>query len=622
MIGHVDEIGNRRVFYNINSYLDWLFSKEFKGTHVWAHWGGHYDHRFIIAKVTKAGWSWSTIQSGNLLIIIKVRNPAGREILFCESARLMPDSVENIGKTVKLPKLDVDRTRIQDLTKEQVEEYCLRDCDIVLLGLQFLRGTITKVDGDFAYTLASISTRWVRRSKVVNWMKFYEKLEEGGYTYSTKQLESDVFCLPAYFGGRVEVFKSGLFKKKLYYYDITSSYPWSMTQDLPVYFKGFHPPPKDILEALDHCGISEATVFIPRDTIHLPILPIRHEGKLIFPEGHIKGRWTNVELLEMWKRGRDKGVKITIHGQARFKKHKFLKPFVDTFYGLRKVAKANKDDFQSYAYKILLNSLYGKLVENVERKSILYGDMVTEAIDKYGPNHISSTAIPGVYALESQTRGPFRHVAAGCYVTAYSRMRLLEGMEACQRAGGKVYYCDTDSIVTDKLITDFNGSELGDFKLEDELSEAEFVGPKVYRAITSEGKHIYKVKGMPIKGLDEREKRLRWDIYNYHLNPVSRHNVDSQLLSPDELERFSSKEGIAGFMTDLNKGVINPHIQLLKRQLKHTDTKRNHSGENSTPLYLDEAVTHGDGYQSVREIHTKDKKGKKSNTRQSRIIIE
>lgn len=507
----------------------------------------------------------------------------------------MPDSVEKIGKTVGLPKLDVDRQHIENLTIQEVAEYCLRDCDIVLRGLQYIRDTFKKVDADFAYTLASISTRWVRRSSVIEWMKFYEQDENGSYIYSKQQLKADEFCLPAYFGGRVEVIKRGLFKKKLFYYDITSSYPWSMTQVLPLYFKGFYPPPRDTPDALEHCGISDATVYIPKGTAHLPILPLRHDGKLIFPEGTIKGRWTNIELKQLWERYRGKGIKISIHGQARFYELSFLKPFIDLFYELRRRAKEQNDDFQVYAYKILLNSLYGKLVENIDRKSILYGQMVNEAIEKHGVDKITATAIPGVFALHTQNRGPFRHVAAGCYVTAYSRLRLLEGMETCLNAGGKIYYCDTDSIVTDKEIKDFGSGNLGDFKLESEISEAEFVSPKVYRMITIKGEEIYKVKGMPIKGLTEQEKRLRWDLYNYHLNPDCKERVDKLLLSEEDREKYSSKEGIAGFMTDLNKGRLDPHIHLLKRQLKNVDTKREHIGENSFPLFVD---------QSEKEIST------------------
>lgn len=588
LIGHMDELGNKKVFKTIDEYINWVFSNEFKGTHVWAHWGGHYDHRFIIANVTKRNWSWQTIQSGNLLIIIRVKSPSGREISFCESARLMPDSVEKIGKTVNLHKLDVDRSHMEKLTFDETVTYCLRDCEIVLLGLQYLKKVFTSVDGDFAYTLASISTRWVRRTDVLEWHKFYERIN-GRMIYSTDFLQADDFCLPAYFGGRVEVFRSGIFKKELYYYDITSSYPWSMRQELPAYFKGFHPPAKDTLDALDNIGISEATVYIPKGLFYTPILPVRFKGKLIFPEGTIRGRWTNIELKALWERGSRKGVKILLHGQAKFEGKYFLKPFVDLFFNLRKIAKEEKDEFRSYAFKIFLNALYGKLVENIERKSILFGtDFVNEAIEKYGKESITVTSIPGIYALHTNSFGPFRHVAAGCYVTAYSRLRLLEGMETCMKEGGKIYYCDTDSIITDKEIKSFtnDAAELGSFKLEHKFIAAEFVSPKVYRAITDKNEEIYKVKGMPIKGLNSKEKLLRWDLYNYHLNKFSQERVNKLRLTKEQLMNYSSKEGIAGFMTDLNKGKIDPRKQLLQRQLKNSDSKRIHHNNESKPITL------------------------------------
>lgn len=599
-MGHVDDKGNKVTFPSIEQYLEWLFSDRFSGNHVWAHWGGHYDHRFVIAYATKVpGWSWQTIQSGNLLIIIRIRNPKGREINFCESARLMPDSVEKIGKTIGLHKLDIDRQHIENLTPEQVKEYCIRDCEIVLKGLQLMKGVFDSVGCDFAYTLASIATRCVRRSDVLEWMKFYMKSDSGRFVYDDDMLEADEFCLPSYFGGRVEVFKAGLFKQNLFYYDITSSYPWSMTQEIPAYFEKFGAPlgrtTESHIDSLDMCGISEASIYIPRNTFQYPILPIRHEGKLIFPEGKFRGRWSNLELKALWQRGSRKGVSMHIHQYARFEPKSFLRPFVETFYALRKNAKINKDEFKTYAFKILLNSLYGKLVENVERKSILYGEMVQEAIDTYSEKAIAPTATPGIYSLTTENFGPFRHVAAGSYITSYSRLRLLEGIEACDRAGAKVYYCDTDSIITDKEITAFDqtkANDLGNFKLEhadDPIIEAEFVCPKVYRFKTQKGEEVYKVKGMPVKGLDESEKRIRWDMYNYELNEDSRKAIDALGLSPEDKIKYGSKEGIAGFMTDLNKGNIDPRKQLLSRQLKNKDSKRNHLGEGlSKPLYIDE----------------------------------
>lgn len=584
----MDELGNRELFKTMTNYMNWLYSDKFKGDHVWAHWGGHYDHRFVIYWATQQkGWAWQTVQSGNLLIIIKVENEKGRVIHFCESARLMPDSVEKIGITVGLPKLDVDRSHMEKLTWDETVTYCLRDCEIVLKGLQYMKSALTSVGADFAYTLASISTRWVRRSDVLEWMRFYEKnISSGKYEYSPRMLEADDFCLPAYFGGRVEVFKSGTFTHDLYYYDITSSYPWSMTHELPTYFRGFFPPPKDLNAALDHWGVSEASIFIPRNSMHIPLLPVRMGGKLVFPEGYLKGRWTNLELKELWERGKYKGVKIKIHGQARYHENAFLKPFVDTFFSLRNNAKKEGDAFKSYTYKIALNSLYGKLVENIERVSIIYGHMVDKAIEQYGSSVVSMTSTPGIYKLESTNLGPFRHVAAGAYVTARSRLRLLEGMEICVRSGGKIYYCDTDSIITDKSISSFGGEvRLGGFELEHIFSEGEFICPKVYRAIIKDsGKEIFKVKGMPIKGLTPEESKLRWQSYISGIDEKAKIALDG--LSEEKILELSSKEGIAGFMTDLNKGQIKPNKQILQRQLRNKDSKRNHISGHSTPLYI------------------------------------
>jgi DNA polymerase elongation subunit (family B) len=466
----------------------------------------------------------------------------------------------------------------------------MRDCDIVLKGLQYMRDALTSVGADFAYTLASISTRWVRRSDVLEWMKFYEVNEiTGKYEYSKKMLQADEFCLPAYFGGRVEVFKAGTFTRDLYYYDITSSYPWSMLHELPTYFRGFHPPPKKLAHALEHWGISEATIFIPEGTMDIPLLPIRHNGKLIFPEGHFKGRWTNLELKALWERGRRKGVKIKIHAQARFDELAFLKPFVDTFFNLRAKAKKDKDEFRSYTYKIALNSLYGKLVESIERESVVYGKkMVDEAIKEHGRNALKMTSTPGIYFISSETLGPFRHVAAGSYVTARSRLRLLEGMEICRRAGGHIYYCDTDSIITDKEIKAFDTPvKLGGFELEHKFKEAEFICPKVYIALDYENNAMYRVKGMPIKGLNAEESQLRWASYTAGLNPDAQEYLDSQNLSEERMQEISSKEGLAGFKTDLSKGTIKPRMQLLQRQLRNQDSKRIHSNGTSKPLFIE-----------------------------------
>lgn len=568
LVCHVDEYGARKAFWDVPSYLNWLF-RGFEGDHVWAHWGGHYDHRFIIQEATMRGWSWETVQSGNLIIIVTVMHPKTRKkIHFCESARLMPDSVERIGKTIDLPKLDVDRSHIEKLSLPDAMAYCLRDCDIVLKGLQYMRKALKLIDADFAYTLASVSSRWVRRSSALQWQKFYvpDPSNPRKKIYSPQMLLADEFCMPAYFGGRTEVFKAGKFTGPLYYYDIRSSYPWSMTLPLPAYLKDIGPPPKNTRRALEKCGISEAIVTVP-DT-YLPILPVRGKGKLLFPVGTFKGRWTNLELVEAIKRG----AKVKLTSQCTFYPMTFLKNFVDTFYELRLKAIEEGDPFRSYAYKIALNSLYGKLIESVDRKSIVHGSRaVNRAIAVHGEKAIEPTPCPGVYAVSTTQDGSFRHVAAGAYVTARSRLRLFEGLEKARQAGGNVYYCDTDSIVTDVPLTG-EKDELGGFKLEATFSEFEALAPKVYRAITDEGKRIWKVKGVPIRvkregvPIPDEECERRWRDY-----------VEG---------RAVEKEGITGFATDLRHSRISPQAQILSRAMRNPDTKRIHTNGDSVPLSL------------------------------------
>jgi DNA polymerase family B len=596
---HLDEFGNTKQFNDVSSYVDWLFSKQYEGELVWSHWGGHYDQRFIIWEVSKRGegWDWQAMVSGNLIIILVVRDPHGRTIKFCESARLMPDSVAKIGKTVGIEKLDVDRRKIESYTRDQVIEYCYRDCEIVLKGLQAMRKILLGIGCDFGFTLASIATRYVRRTDVLDWFKFYEKdPATKKLRYRTDMLDADKFCLPAFFGGRVEVFRKGR-HRDLYYYDITSSYPWSMTHELPAYFTGFKPPliksrtldgrtsvTTNVEASLRRCGVSEATIYMPddRDWFYAPPLPWRQGNKVTFPIiQNERGRWTNLELLELWERGKSRGVKIEIHGQAVFEPMPFVRSFVETFFNMRLEAIAEKDEFRTYAFKILLNSLYGKLIETSIRRSVLYGEMVDEAIEKFGAYDVDKgvgvepSPCPGAYFLTTESDGPFRHVAAGSYVTARSRLLLLHGINKAREAGARVYYCDTDSLITDQPIFGFHSAKrLGDFNLETTISEAEIFSSKVYKLITPKG-IIYKAKGMPISSKDwsEAESAKRWALFTA---PFQRGLEDAEK---------PIKEGIRGFLSDIRSGTLQPSSFKLARQMKEGDSKRTHGKEgDSEPL--------------------------------------
>jgi hypothetical protein len=574
---------------------------------VWAHAGGRFDHRFILPEILKRGWDFKAALSGGSIVLLSIYNK-DRKIFLADSFRIMPNALKSIGKTVNLEKIDVDRDKIGELTEEKRLEYCFRDCEIALKGLQLMRDALMSVNADFAFTLASIACRWVRRSDSIDWSYFYK----GKGKYDKQMLLADKFSEPAYFGGRTEMFRRGTIKGPIYYYDIVSSYPTSMQFELPLYFKGFFTLDKNfsessIREFLSFPGITEAWVNIP--SCEIAPLCVKYDGRLTFPYGHklgrqeklpfpakcecdyplrshkctkcgneypkyrwVPGRWTNIELLAAL----DRGAEILPICQARFRGIPFLKNFVQTFYTLRKQAKNEKDAFRTYAYKICLNSLYGKLVETLDRIAYVTSEDEIEKIKIQGGN-IKVTAVPGVYCSMSQSPGPFRHVAAGAYVTALSRLRLLEGLETAKKLGGEIYYCDTDSIMTNVRLDSISGTELGQWQLEHEFEEVEIILPKVYRAKIKNGKTIYRCKGMPIVRENEPEyiPELRWEAFKHY----------SDTNNP-EMAKLLARDGLTGFVADINSGTLSPRSTELLRCLQGSDRKRDWKGQESWPLKI------------------------------------
>jgi hypothetical protein len=602
------------MFPGFSEYFDYLWSPRFESNCVWAHWGGRYDNRFVILEADRRGWSWQAAMSGSLIIILTVTDHLGQKVKFCDSGRLMPDSVAKIGKTVGLPKLELDRSKLGAIDPEtgkpyytaaEIEEYCFRDCDIVLKGLQGLRSKLMAVGCDFGFTLASVATRLVRRGPTLKWAKFYDHVKDqqtGKYarTYSKEMLAADEFCTPAYFGGRCEVYRKGKHRGPLYLYDIRSSYPASMCEELPAYFKGFTIPKEKVISLpgracvhrqdtqrlLEKCGVSDATVTIPHDPerFRFPVLPWRDEKqhKVIYPymPGGENGRWTNIELLELWNQGKDHGVKIWVHAQAEFEPVPFLRPYIQQFYNMRKEAKAAGDDMGSYVMKILMNSMYGKLVETSIKKTVLSGGALLEAAEKkFGPEAIKESPCPGVYFLTQEEDGPFKHEAAGAYVTALSRLRLLRGLMYARSQGANVYYCDTDSLILDKPVFGPGGEELGDFGLEQEIVEAEIFASKVYKLVCKSGEIIYKAKGMPISNnsLDDDkfkayESEVRWRQYTTGMH--------GEYVRPSPI-----RQGMSSFMQDIQRGTIHPKADPLARQMRFGDLKRTHYEDgDSEPL--------------------------------------
>lgn len=107
-------------------------------------------------------------------------------------------------------------------------------------------------------------------------------------------------------------------------------------------------------------------------------------------------------------------------------------------------------------------------------------------------------------------------VQVGAYVTSYARLVLLDTLRK-QAAKGKVYYCDTDSIVCDTPLPPemVSAYEIGKWDLEAELLSALFLQPKVYTEEKKDKKDTIKFKGVSKARQNELTRAVYNDIYEH-----------------------------------------------------------------------------------------------------------
>jgi len=96
--------------------------------------------------------------------------------------------------------------------------------------------------------------------------------------------------------------------------------------------------------------------------------------------------------------------------------------------------------------------------------------------------------------VSDEYHGTEVNVAIASAITAYARIHMSQFKN---NPDFKLYYSDTDSMVTNKPLPDYMvGTGLGQLKLEYVIKKAVFLAPKVYALITTDGKEIIKVKGL------------------------------------------------------------------------------------------------------------------------------
>ena len=459
-------------FSNHGEFWRFVISKSRDNTrlYLYAH---NQSFDFPVLKgfkyLKKRGWKLKlSIIEGppNCLIFISGR----RTIVILDTLNYFRMSLEELGKDIGLPKLIMPETWHNT---EEADIYCKRDVEICLKAMLNFIQLVKEWDlGNYSITIPS---------QAFNCYK---------HRFMTAPIFIDVnekalkLSRSAYNGGRTECFKIGTINEPMYLLDINSQYPFVMrSNEYPVECQTYI---KDVSlrELNDLLSEYMVTAHVAINT-NIPIYPIRHAGKLIFPIGKYETYLSSPELTHALAYNHIEKV----YACAVYKKAHIFQDFVDYFYKKRLEYKRKDNEVMSLFCKLLLNSFYGKFGQNGRKyerigttpddKIIVWNEYDVET----GVTHKMRQYANVVECQAELAESLESHPAIAAHVTANARMLLWEFI--CIAGRENVYYTDTDSLLVNvegyaNLISLLSDTKLGCLKLEKTITSATIYGPKDY----------------------------------------------------------------------------------------------------------------------------------------------
>lgn len=432
--------------------------------------------------------SWvakSLYQKGMVLIITIKKGEKRIKILNLQN--FLEGGIEAMGELLGKEKLKVN---FKTVSMKQLEIYCKRDTEILrdsfLNYIKFLRDNDL---GGFANTKSAQSLKAYRHRFMKHRLLVHKHKK-------ALMLERN-----SYFGGFTECFQIGKVKAKtIYKLDINSMYPFVMKQnDYPYHFRLYHE--KTSIDELKYylrkfCCIAQVII-----KTNEPIYPIKDNDKTMFPVGTFR----TVICTQGLKYALEKNHIVSVERLVVYSKVNLFKDYVDYFYKLKLQYKDQGNEVFAVMTKYLLNSLYGKFAQKsdciIKHKKVknikaFREDYYSDVTKKVGVEQVFFN----VYTLTCGSQESFHSMpAVSSHVTEYARLYLFKLLDIAGR--NNLYYCDTDSIFTNRkgvmrLNEYLHNKKIGHLKVEDQTSYLKIYGCKDYKFGNTQ-----KIKGISKKAI-------------------------------------------------------------------------------------------------------------------------
>ena len=452
----------------IDDFLDHVLTREYAGWWFFAHFGGAADFCFLIESLRQRGLQVEARFSGSAAVYVEVSRNRFERWVFVDSFFLIRAPLRDIGKKLGMKKGGAEgSTEVFSRPYPELRDYNEDDCRILYRAINEFALTLYEMGGELKPTAASCGMSLFRRRYLRSNIKTND-------LFNVRLRES-------YVASRVEDIRGH--GERLVQYDINSSFPYSMTYAHP----GKYLSSRDTVKDSDTMFFVDCEVEID-ESLHIPPLPYRIDGKVFFPVGNLGRRWlTGVDFRLAEKMGRV----LRVHNVMLYEERFDLRDYVQDIYARRKAATG----FEKDVYKILMNGLYGKTAEGNLKDSIVLNPRDRQILAKRNPDGspIARELFPGCLKVTEYKKIHHQHVPIAAWVTALSRQWITEYLIA----DGDPYYVDTDCIVTTNTTLP-TSEELGGLKIEAMVDKGYFYAPK-----------FYYLEGVTVPGQDEKKEKVR-----------------------------------------------------------------------------------------------------------------
>lgn len=316
------------------------------------------------------------------------------------------------------------------------------------------------------------------------------------------EISLDKILRKAYFGGRTEVFGNPYNNEKILHFDFPGMYASVMKEKIPngiIYISN---------KEFKNCNIPGFYHIIFEQNMKIPILPIK-EDKLYFKNGIYEGIYWFEEILLFINNG---GKIIKIKKGILFEDYsKCIYNFIEKNDLIRK-----KGGLYKQIGKNNNNTFYGRIGMKTEE----INESILNNIDYDFNEYTKIENINGVkIGFKKKTSKKTSNVSVAACITSKARIKLYKGFLDVIKNGGRILYCDTDSIIASfpknlEVENKYLGKSkvIFDTSLNDTIiKDAVFALPKTYGLKYNNNKEIVKIKGFNKK---IKFNKFKWYFYN------------------------------------------------------------------------------------------------------------